>query len=293
MKTSLTNDAIVQAVGGLEQWAKKCHEASVAFVYSDVAPRYARVARGSCKGVRAQHSWVVLGDPYDEYAEIIDLTLWSWVDQSPRLYRGTAEEIGRCHRPHGAGNIWSFGKPVRGDGETIEIDGLSENARCFLETIHPDGLDRAAWGVLLNSPVEGWPAKEIIERAYDHEKLGPLVPIDVAGMLTDLNPNGLYLRAAASDVSVDVSLTAQVREAVEGGHVRSLDELLCEDPALPADFLEDMLAFADDKSAHASEAEGLTGEFFTGDRWHHVQDILHGYAQRRQAEEKDAPVIAA
>lgn len=189
-----TDIEIIESVGGLERWAKKCHEASVAFINTDIAPKGARVARGFCEGVGSQHSWVVIGDPYDEAAEIIDLTLWSWIGADPHVRRGTALEIGRNHRPHGSGNIWNWGKPVCGDGERFEPEGLSDESRRFLALCAPNGLDRQGWSALLHAPVGGgWPAKDIITCAHRDKRLSALIPIDIVGMVTDENPGGLYL----------------------------------------------------------------------------------------------------
>jgi hypothetical protein len=39
----------------------------------------------------------------------------------------------------------------------------------------------------------GWPASEILVRFLeDHPDHEAVVPIDIVGMLTDLNPDGLY-----------------------------------------------------------------------------------------------------
>ena len=53
-------------------------------------------------------------------------------------------------------------------------------------------LDLQGWMVLASAPVMGWPSGEIIQAMLDTPKLRGLVPIDVAGMITDGNPNGLY-----------------------------------------------------------------------------------------------------
>jgi hypothetical protein len=45
-----------------------------------------------------------------------------------------------------------------------------------------------------HAPVLGWPAGEIIEAVCDTPGLGEvIVPVDRIGMLTDRNPDGLYL----------------------------------------------------------------------------------------------------
>jgi hypothetical protein len=61
-----------------------------------------------------------------------------------------------------------------------------------MELAAPDGLDIRGWHVLAHSPVRGWPAAEIIGAMYDTPRLKMIPPIDIVGMLTDKNPNGLY-----------------------------------------------------------------------------------------------------
>ena len=65
----------------LDDWAGQCHAASLKLVrHGDLGA--CRVARGACRGVLGQHSWVVLGDDcYDKLATIIDPTLWSYTDK--------------------------------------------------------------------------------------------------------------------------------------------------------------------------------------------------------------------
>ncbi len=188
----MTDEQILTEMGGLEPWAKNCHMASLSLVKSDIAPDHARVARGWCKGIVCQHSWVALGDPYDPATEVIDLTRWSWLGEDPYIYRG--HPVPDTYTPHGYGEIWDVGRPVSNGGEPIHLSGLLTEARDFLDFVDPDGLDVQAWHALLNSPIGGWPAREIIDRAYRHHQLMPLIPIDVAGMLTDVNPAGVYLR---------------------------------------------------------------------------------------------------
>jgi hypothetical protein len=45
---------------------------------------------------------------------------------------------------------------------------------------------------LANAPVEGWPAREILTAMAATPRLAACVPIDILGMVTDLNPKGLY-----------------------------------------------------------------------------------------------------
>jgi hypothetical protein len=176
----------------LQNWYHDCHGAS-AKVVGDGAFAPCRLARGVCQGVGSQHSWVVLGDDcYDETATIIDPTLWSY-DPAVVGILVCSMEDGR-HRPHGSGSIWDWGKPVSGGGAPITLEPkepFSDAALLFLELLGP--LDRDGWIMLANGPVEQWPAAEIMPAIED--TVGPVVPIDIIGMLTDRNPTGVYLAA--------------------------------------------------------------------------------------------------
>lgn len=177
----------------LAKWSHQCHAASCAIVKAELVPE-ARVARGVCEGVGAQHSWVVLGDCYADDALIIDPTLWSYDDRVEGIWTGTAKD-GR-HIPHGKGSIWEWGRPVHTGGETVELEPrapFSQEALDFLGMLGP--LDRGGWARLAHAPVEGWPAGEILLAIND--SIGPLVPIDIIGMTTDTNPGGLYLPGEA------------------------------------------------------------------------------------------------
>lgn len=179
-----------EVLGDLDGWAHNCHAASLAVVKAEVIPG-ARVARGSCRGVFGQHSWVVVGDPYDKGAPIIDPTLWSYDADVEGIWTGTRRRDKR-HTPKGAGSIWNYGCPVSGGGNPIELAvPVSKWAASFLDMVGP--LDREGWHTLALAPVEGWPAAEIVEAMASTPDLAWLVPIDVVGMLTDLNPEGLYL----------------------------------------------------------------------------------------------------
>lgn len=172
----------------LKNWHHNCHGASFRLVQNGIGTR---VARGFCKGVTSQHSWVVVGDCYKPEI-IIDPTLWSYRKDVKGIFIG-APDVYR-HRPHGAGSIWQWGKPVAGDGPRVRLTPkapLSAFAKEFLLLIEP--LDREGWARLSSAPVEGWPAGEIFAAMDDTEELAALVPIDKIGMLTDRNPGGLYL----------------------------------------------------------------------------------------------------
>ncbi len=198
-------EAALKVLDPLEDWAQRCHEASVELVCSpafrallpiprDGSPR-CRVARGACMGVGSQHSWVVLGpDVYEKGTPIIDPTLWSYSDAIEGIHVTCQDPIGP-HFPHGFGSIFDWGKPERGSGETIELTPafeLSERAKEFLTLVGE--LDWEGWHSLLaKAPVVGWPASELMEAASTTQELQALVPIDRLGMNTRLNPGGLYL----------------------------------------------------------------------------------------------------
>lgn len=187
-----SHDLMVEALDGdLEPWAAQCHAASLKLVKSGLLPDTARVARGTCPPVFAQHSWVVVsGDCYDPDAFVIDPTLWSYDDTVEGIWVGYANE--RPHRPHGSGSIWEYGSPQHNGGVTIPLnrEGLSNIAKVFLELVEP--LDAKGWSQLVHAPVGGWPSAEILTRIAETPGLAVLIPIDIVGMATDLNPQGLY-----------------------------------------------------------------------------------------------------
>jgi hypothetical protein len=188
---TVDRQALLDVLAPLEEWAAQCHAASLKLVRSGVLPDTARVARGSCQGVFGQHSWVcVEGDCYDPTHTVIDPTLWSFTDEVEGIWIGSAEV--RPHIPHGAGSIWEWGQPQHNGGITIPLDreGLSQQATNFLGLIEP--LDAKGWAQLAHAPVGGWPSGEILTRMAETPGLGVLIPIDIVGMATDLNPQGLY-----------------------------------------------------------------------------------------------------
>lgn len=171
-------------------WAHQCHAISLALVRARLWPG-ARVARGICRAVPGQHSWVVLGDPYATGTYVVDPTLWSYDASVPDVWVGLNR---KRHVPHGAGSIWTSGRPTNaapGREHRLDRTGLSAEAGHFLDLVEP--LDVFGWGQLVGGLVEGWPAAEIVGAMLRDEKLAVRVPIDVAGMLTDTNPSGLYL----------------------------------------------------------------------------------------------------
>lgn len=175
-----------------DQWAYRCHEVSLAAVRSGLFGP-SRVARGFTPGLTSQHSWIVLGDDcYDPQAIIVDLTLWSYVPGAPTIYISRAHH--RPHQPHGSGSWLDAPPPTSHGGEPLSLDAgsaLSVEAEDFLHLLGP--LDIRGWMGVAAMPVGGWPAAEIIEAMYATPALRALVPIDRVGMLTRINPNGLYL----------------------------------------------------------------------------------------------------
>jgi hypothetical protein len=186
----------------ITQWARQCHAVSIAIVKLGILGPGARVARGWAKGVAGQHSWVVVGHPYDTHAAIADPTLWSYVNSNPSLADVPTIYVTRMrnsifeHRPHGFGFFMDAGMPHHHGGPTITMqpeiaDKLTPAAKRFLRELLP--LDARGWIEVANLPVMGWPAPEIIAAMDDDRQLSCFVPIDILGMLTDRNPGGVYL----------------------------------------------------------------------------------------------------
>lgn len=178
-----------------DDFAKDCHSVSLALVRSGLlgkGGRRLRVARGACIGVPGQHSWVVLGNPYESKAQIVDLTLWSYDPTAPRIY--VQDGMGDRYRPKGFGFIFDSEKPHSRGGEPmlLQMERLSAQARQFLHIVGP--LDAPGWAALWSrTGMLGWPAKEILIAFLDqYPSLKTLVPIDIVGMLTDRNPENLY-----------------------------------------------------------------------------------------------------
>ena len=184
-----TVEVFEEKIGPLKDYSKDCHRASLAVVKTKLFPK-ARVARGIAKGVGGQHSWVVIGDPYDVKATIIDPTLWSYRTDVKGIYVGNQQKY--QHSPHGAGFFLQGNFPQRGSGKTIPLTGLSSAAKQFLKDVGLEDLDAQGWMMVANLPVQGWPAAEIIGALYKNNTTKAFVPVDRVGMLTDLNPGGLY-----------------------------------------------------------------------------------------------------
>lgn len=185
-------------------WSHQCHAVSLAIVRAGILPSGSRVARGTADGVGGQHSWIVVGpgdgrlaDCYADDAVIVDPTLWS--------YRNDVEDIwvGRAgsefdHVPHGKGpHIMDEGRPDYPTGTPIPLapeafEALSTDAKFWVRRMFGP-LDRRGWMQLASMTVVGWPAAEIIRAMHDTPELTAYVPIDRLGMLTDLDPHGMYL----------------------------------------------------------------------------------------------------
>lgn len=198
------HDGIAADLGWpFEEWTHQCHAVSIAIVkHYGVG----RVARGSCRGVAGQHSWIVLGDDcFDPDTPIVDPTLWSYDDTVSGILVTSLSE-GR-HRPHGYSpdvTMIDWGCPSSGGGDHIDLTPtvpLSASARFWIDKMFrpaAGSLDRQFWSTLINhAPLSSWPvASEIVAAMDDTPDLAFLVPVDILGMFTDRNPGGLYLPGA-------------------------------------------------------------------------------------------------
>jgi len=192
--------ALAEQIGiPIDKWVNRCHEVSLALLKTG-AFGSGRIARGWANGVVGQHSWIVLSDDvYDPSSVIVDATHPSFHrlyelsgGKTPILVTEGAAE--RSHRPHGSGSRIEAGPPECGDGEPLWLTPqaeLSDEAQDFLSLCGP--LDRRGWANLANGPMRDWPAGEIIAAMDDTPEVAALVPIDILGMVTPRNPNGLYL----------------------------------------------------------------------------------------------------
>lgn len=198
--------AMFESVTGrpLTDFAHQCHVASLLLVKARLWPN-ARVLRGGCAKVPGQHSWIALTGKegvYDERVTVVDPTMWSYTGEEPYVWVGLARQV--PHRPHGAGRIMEWGRPERahesGEDEIVvkpPLGGWTPLAAEWLRMLGP--LGRRGWMRLFDAPMADWPAGEILEQAEKDERLSALIPIDRLGMLTDLNPGGLYLPGPAQD----------------------------------------------------------------------------------------------
>jgi hypothetical protein len=191
VKPKLTVAKVEEAIGSIEYFEHNCHGASLALVQSGLLPEGSRVARGFVQGVRGQHSWALVAPEmiYEPETYVVDITLWSYVPEAPRLYIAKAKHW--PHRPHGFGRLEYLGPDPTDPIISLGVP-ISEGAKMFLQMYAPAGLDRRAWMTLLNGPMQGWPSKEIVDAASKTRELAAMVPLDILGMLTDVNPSGLY-----------------------------------------------------------------------------------------------------
>lgn len=190
--TPYTQEQILRLLSPPEFWKTQCHAASLKVVRSGLLPNGARVARGFAPGVRGQHSWVVIGNPYAPHSTIVDPTIWGYLGAAQaHVVVSTLAASG--YHPKGGGMLTALhAAPVR-TGARVDLPGnLSPRATKFLRKVAPEGLDWGGWAWLANSPLGGWPSKEIITAMAHIPDLRPLIPIDVIGMLTNLNPGNLY-----------------------------------------------------------------------------------------------------
>src|SRR5689334_4106072 len=119
----MTDEALArtveQVLAPLDRWAHRCAEASGAVVNSHVVD-VSRVARGSCRGVADQPSWVVDSeDCYVPLATIVDPTLWSYARRLNGVWIGSYSD--GLHRPFGGGSIWDWGRPDKAKGKVIHL----------------------------------------------------------------------------------------------------------------------------------------------------------------------------
>jgi hypothetical protein len=216
----LTLDDVADAIDWPHTtWYAHCHEVSHAIVTARLIP-HARVARGTCAGVPGQHSWIVaptgrgkLGDCYADNAVIIDPTLSAYRQDVAGIYTARADEHG-WHRPFGKGDhIMNLGRPPRPEtGQKVTslapeaYDALSADARFWVNRMFGP-LDRDGWFALAHTSVIGWPAEEIIRAMHLTPGLRPIVPVDIVGMLTNLDPCALYLHPDDVDPQVAAERT--------------------------------------------------------------------------------------
>lgn len=190
----LSWDELLERTGRTaEQLWRQCHVASLALVNLRIWPG-ARVARGVAYGVHGhQHSWVVVGDPYDGDAPAADATWWSFQHEGepPHIRYGTQRSLGLT--PHGSGFIFDAPYPTSGGGPVIPPPAsLDGDALRVVRQFGP--LDAQGWAMLASLPPAGLPhSRDILTAMWQDDRLRVYCKIDVVGMATDLNPSGLYL----------------------------------------------------------------------------------------------------
>lgn len=183
-------------------WHNNCHAVSLAFLRKGLVE--GRVARGSAEGVGV-HSWIVLAQEpgvkpncYLDTAQILDPTIHCWHPGMEPLWQGIMAD-GMHHLP-GRDSIWNHGCPLPGDGPPLELvvpDGPDPmGRRAFLKLLETTGggpVTMETFRALYHGPLQGWPAGALLDLLLDqHPDFETWVPIDVVGMLTERNPDGLY-----------------------------------------------------------------------------------------------------
>jgi hypothetical protein len=87
-------------------------------------------------------------------------------------------------------------RPTRGEGPDIPLDAydrLGRAAQMYMDLVLP--LDYKGWcNFATHLGVLGWPAQQVVEAMYAQSNLRWALPIDLIGMVTDINPGGLYLK---------------------------------------------------------------------------------------------------
>lgn len=176
----------------LGHWHFNAHRVCLDIVRSGLFP-YSRVVEGSARGVHGTHHWLTLSeDVYDKYGTIVDPTLWCHDPSLQGVWIGTLQE--EIHHPRGEGYIWDHSYPENSSFKgtvSLNKEGLSTQAKYFLSRVEPLNLD--GWRRLMRSPMQGWPAGEIIDQMKHSAELAAIVPEELEGMLTNRNPSGAWL----------------------------------------------------------------------------------------------------
>ena len=191
------------------RWHGNCHAVSLAIIQSGALGTpgpTCRIARGAAAGygIISQHSWIALGSPYAPATRFVDYTAWAWGQVDGIIDTFAADEWlrhvaggDRWHLPHSYDqrNIMQVGRPAApGPGDTpwrLDRTGLSADAVWFLDLL--GDLTVEGWASLCGFPQGGWPHAEIVDRIIETvPRAAVLVPIDIRGMATDRNPEGIY-----------------------------------------------------------------------------------------------------
>lgn len=195
LRRRLTVGAVERAIDTpRELWQNRCHEISLALLKSNLFDGVeARMARGAGMHIGSQHSWIVTGrDVYDDKAIVVDPT-WSSTVMSKPLVMFVPNLT--AHRPHGYGEFEKY--PPHGDGEEIGPPDPSQRLSDWIKVArlaNGEPLDLKFWVGMVHGPMLGWPSAEVVDWLCSVSTMVAFVPIDLQGMLTDRNPNGLYLR---------------------------------------------------------------------------------------------------